>query len=198
MSEHPAATERLTFRCWRDDDRPLALALYGDPRVTALVGGPFDAAAVDGKLATELANQRAHRIAYWPIFLHDGAHVGCCGLKPRDSRTIDRSPVRGEARIGDSLGRGSPVGDPAARIYELGFYLLPDRWGAGFAAEAGRSVIAYAFDVLDAASLFAGHHPENHGSRRALEKLGFRYLHHELYPPTGLQHPCYARSRHLA
>ena len=26
-------------------------------------------------------------------------------------------------------------------------------------------------------------------------KLGFRYVHHELYPPTGLQHPCYELPR---
>jgi len=139
-----------------------------EPRVTALVGGPFDDAAIAARLAFELGNQRDHDIAYWPIARHSmpsaELEIGCCGLKPRE---------------------------PARRIYELGFYLLPDAWGQGFAAEAGASVIVHAFDVLGAAALFAGHHPENHGSRRALEKLGFRYTHHELYPPTGLLHPCY-------
>jgi RimJ/RimL family protein N-acetyltransferase len=45
--------------------------------------------------------------------------------------------------------------------------------------------------VLGAASLFAGHHPDNAASKHALERLGFRYTHHELYPPTGLEHPGY-------
>jgi RimJ/RimL family protein N-acetyltransferase len=39
--------------------------------------------------------------------------------------------------------------------------------------------------------LFAGHHPANAASKRAVEKLGMRYSHDELYPPTGLHHPSY-------
>ncbi len=102
----PAPTDRLVFRAWREDDLPLARALFGDPRVTAKVGGPFDDAYVQARLAGELAMQREHGFQYWPIFLADGTHVGCCGLK-----------------------------------------------------------------------------------------LGFRYTHHELYPPTGLEHPCYRLAR---
>ncbi len=161
----PAPTARLSFRAWREDDLTFAQQLFGDPRVAALVGGPFDDAQVAARLATELANQRDHGIAYWPIVLA-GDDIGSCGLKPR-----------------------------AERLYELGFYLLPTAWGRGFAVEAGRAVIAFAFDVLGAPALFAGHHPDNHGSRAALAKLGFRYTHDELYPPTGLQHPGYELRR---
>jgi [ribosomal protein S5]-alanine N-acetyltransferase len=78
----PAATARLAFRTWRDDNLPLALALFGDPRVTALVGGPFDTAHTTARLAADIAMQREHGYQYWPLFLHDGTHVGCCGLKP--------------------------------------------------------------------------------------------------------------------
>jgi RimJ/RimL family protein N-acetyltransferase len=163
--DHPEPTARLRFRTWRDDDVELASALFGDPRVTALVGGPFDDAAVRARLEIEIANHRAHRIQYWPIALHDGESVGCCGLKPR-----------------------------AARWHELGFYVLPAHWRRGYAIEAARAVIAHAW-TLDLDALFAGHHPDNDGSRRVLAALGFRYTHHELYPPTGLEHPCYALDR---
>ena len=142
----PTATARLRFRLWTAGDLPLARALFGDPRVTALVGGPFDDAAIAARLALELAHQRDHALAYWPIAHGGDGDVGCCGLKPR-------------------------------------------------AVEAGASVIAHAFGVLGAAGLFAGHHPENHGSRRALARLGFRYAHDELDPPTGLQHPGYTLTR---
>ena len=165
--ELPGPTERLTFRAWREDDIPLAMTLWGDFAVSRLVGGPFDEPAVRQRLATELANQRDHGIAYWPIS-RAGVDVGCCGLKPRE---------------------------PARKIYELGFYLVPACWGGGIAVEAARSVIALAFDRLGARELFAGHHPDNEGSRRVLEKLGFRYTHHEPYPPTGLDHPGYALVR---
>jgi len=163
--DRPAPTERLVFRTWRDDDLPLALGLFGDPRVTAQVGGPFDDAQVRARLAAELASQAANGYQYWPLFCGE-AHVGCCGLKPR-----------------------------ADAMLELGFYIGADHWGRGFATEAARSVIAHAFDVIGVPALFAGHHPENRGSQRTLEKLGFRYTHHELYPPTGLQHPGYVKQK---
>jgi RimJ/RimL family protein N-acetyltransferase len=54
----PLSTARLTFRAWRDDDLSTARQIWGDARVTALVGGPFDDAAVAARLAVELANQR--------------------------------------------------------------------------------------------------------------------------------------------
>jgi RimJ/RimL family protein N-acetyltransferase len=158
----PAATARLSFRTWREDDLPLVRALFGDARVTELVGGPFDDAQLRARLAAEIAMAREHGFQYWPIFLQDGTHVGCCGLKPR-----------------------------APRVHELGFYLRVEHWGRGYAIEAGRSVIALAFGALGATELFAGHHPRNVGSRTVLDRLGFRYTHDELYPPTGLEHPGY-------
>jgi [ribosomal protein S5]-alanine N-acetyltransferase len=158
----PKPTARLSFRDWRDDDLPFARALFGDPRVTALVGGPFDDEQVAARLAAELAMQREHGFAYWPI-VRAGDDIGCCGLKPR--------PQPGEL--------------------ELGYYVKPAHWGGGLAAEAARSVVAHAFDALGVAALFALHHPDNVGSGRVLEKVGFEYSHYELYAPTGLMHRGY-------
>jgi ribosomal-protein-alanine N-acetyltransferase len=52
-------------------------------------------------------------------------------------------------------------------------------------------VIAFAFETLGLKALFAGHHPENAASERLLRKLGFRFTHQEIYPPTGLLEPAY-------
>src|SRR5258705_1046194 len=77
-------TARLGLRTWTADDLDLAWALWGDPRVTALIGGPFDAAQVRERLARKIATESSERVQYWPLFrLDDGAHVGCCGLRPR-------------------------------------------------------------------------------------------------------------------
>jgi len=161
----PAPTARLVFNLWSTEHRPLALALWGDPRVSALIGGPFSEAKARERLEMELAQQRLHGVQYWPIFLKEGSeHVGCCGLRPYD------------------LPRG---------VYELGFQLRAEHWGKGLATEAARSVIKYAFETLGALGLFAGHHPQNSSSKRVLEKLGLRYTHDQLYPPTGLQHRSY-------
>ncbi len=78
---------------------------------------------------------------------------------------------------------------------ELGYHLRRQYWGMGLAEEAGRAVVNFAFENLRAKALFAGHHPENAASKRVLEKLGFRFTHEELYPPTGLMNPSYLLTR---
>ena len=144
-TEYFLRTQRLGFRTWTESDLELAQGLWGDAEVTQLIGGPFSAERVQLRLTQEIANQVTYGIQYWPVFLlTSGEHVGCCGLRPYPSE---------------------------ARVYELGFHLRRTYWGRGFAVEAARAVIAYAFATLDAASLFAGHHPANEPSRRVLIKL---------------------------
>jgi RimJ/RimL family protein N-acetyltransferase len=158
-------TQRLGFRFWTENDLALAIGLWGDERVTAMIGGPFTPETVQARLAGEIAQVREHAVQYWPIFLsQSGEHAGCAGLRPYR---------------------------PQERIYELGVHLRPKFWGEGLATEAGRAVIAYSFDDLNAEALFAGHNPRNDMSKRFLLKLGFIYTHDEFYPPTGLMHPSY-------
>jgi RimJ/RimL family protein N-acetyltransferase len=158
-------SQRLGFSHWSADDLSLALALWSDAEVTRFIGGPFSRDRVQEKLDRELVFMSAHHVQYWPVFLlSNGEHVGCAGLRPCK---------------------------PEEKIYELGFHLRPAYWGQGFALEAGRAVVAWAFNTLDARALFAGHHPSNAASRRVLEKLGFQFTHEEFYEPTGLLHLCY-------
>jgi len=158
-------TDRLGFSHWLPEDLPLAQALWGDPQVTSLIGGPFTAEQVQQRLNTEISYMNAHHVQYWPIFrLETDQHAGCAGLRPYR---------------------------PDQRIYELGFHLRPEYWGHGLAQEAGRAVIAFAFEQIGAEALFAGHHPANSESRRVLTKLGFQFTDEEFYPPTGLKHPSY-------
>jgi [ribosomal protein S5]-alanine N-acetyltransferase len=160
---------RLGFRCWKDDDLPLAMKLWGDPEVTSRIGGPFTPEMVRLRLAKEISQMQEQGLQYWPIFLlQSDQHVGCAGLRP----------YRAEQRV-----------------YELGAHIRRAFWRRGLANEAGCAVITYAFEVLRAEALFAGHHPENEASRRLLTKLGFVYTRDELYPPTRLMHPSYLLRR---
>ena len=163
-------TERLRFRVWTADDLALAQALWGDERVTRLFHREqLDETQVRARLERELANQRDHGIQYWAMFAkEEDAHAGCCGLRPAD---------------------------PANRVFEVGFHLRPEFWGKGLASEAGGAVVRRAFEHHGATALVAGHHPDNHASRRVLLKLGFRHTHYELYPPTGIEHPSYLLTR---
>lgn len=58
-------------------------------------------------------------------------------------------------------------------VYEMGYWLARPYWGFGYATEAARAVVAYAFDVLGVAYLTAGWFSDNPASGRVLEKLGF-------------------------
>lgn len=162
-------SERLGFRCWREEDFPLARALWSDMEVTRYFGGPFSDEEVQVRLGGELERGKLHKFQYWPIFLLSGGeHVGCCGLRP--------------------------YGADAA-IPELGFHLRPAFWGQGLALEGARAVTHYAFTTIGAKGLVAGHHPENVNSKRVMAKLGFRYTHDEFFEGLGMNIPYYLLMR---
>jgi [ribosomal protein S5]-alanine N-acetyltransferase len=164
-SKYFLQTARLGFRCWTREDMPLALAIWGDPEITRLVGGPFSREQVRERLQREIANRERRGVQYWPVFLlSSGEHVGCSGLRPHGEEP---------------------------QTLEMGYYLRPAWWHMGLAEEAGRGIVNYAFHRLGVKTLIAAHHPQNELSRRVLEKLGFRRQGEKLYPPTGLMHPEY-------
>lgn len=165
MPEYFLQTQRLGFRTWSPADLPLAEALWADPEVTRLVGGPFSSDQIRARLDREITTQIDHGVQYWPIFLlASGENIGCCGLRPYR---------------------------PEDGIIELGVHIRRAHFRHGFALEASATVMTHAFTALKVKALFAGHNPANEGSHRLLSRLGFRYTHDELYPPTGLQHPSY-------
>lgn len=57
--------------------------------------------------------------------------------------------------------------------YELGYALGRNYWGQGYATEAGRAMMDFAFDTLGAGKVIAGHACDNPASARVLAKLGF-------------------------
>lgn len=58
---------------------------------------------------------------------------------------------------------------------ELGYWLGVDHWGQGFATEAARAVIDYAFDEFAIEHLVSGARVANPASRNILEKCGFQW-----------------------
>ena len=56
---------------------------------------------------------------------------------------------------------------------ELGYYIIGEYRGCGYASEAGRAMIWWAFEKAGQKVLSAVILPENKASRRVIEKLGF-------------------------
>jgi [ribosomal protein S5]-alanine N-acetyltransferase len=165
QADYFLCSERLGFRSWTPEDLPVARGLWADPRVTGFIcRQPLSDREIEERLRSEIEEAAASGLQYWPIFeLESGSHVGCCGLRPR----------------------------PGHKICELGFHLRPQCWGRGFATEAAGVMLNYGLRELGFESIFAGHHPDNHASRKVLLKLGFEETGSEYYAPTGLYHPAY-------
>ena len=58
--------------------------------------------------------------------------------------------------------------------FELGYWLGKPFWGQGYATEAAKKLVSFAFHDLKATSLWAGWYHDNPASGRVLEKLGCR------------------------
>lgn len=141
-------TERLTLRPFRPDDAAALQHHCGNPnvaRMTSRIPHPYP----DGAAEQWIAAQNRSRDDGDEITFcieHDGAMIGSVGLRRAHGGT-----------------------------YELGYWLAEPYWGHGFATEAARRAVAFAFDDLGAARVCAGHYLDNPASGRVLEKCGFRY-----------------------
>lgn len=163
-----AETERLLLRVWKDSDLSDGMTLWTDPEVTRYIAPePFNQAQVKEHLKRLSQCQEDYGFQYWALELKQESRIiGCCGLRPW---------IFGERK----------------NCIELGFHIAREFWRQGFALEASRKVIEYAFRDLGLQQLYSGYHPENNASKALLLKLGFKKYKDILFPQTGKLHPSY-------
>lgn len=108
--------------------------------------------------------------APWPYTLHDAVNW----LESIETGGPQRSAypfaiVTGGQQIGTVgiTNHGDTV--------ELGYWICRDSWGRGFATEAARLAVGFAFTHLKLEEIEAGHFVDNAASGRVLQKLGFAY-----------------------
>lgn len=115
-------------------------------------------------------------------------HVGpAAGWKPHE--TLEESRVileeflqgtevfaleeRATGRVIGSLGLHKDQRRHNADAWMVGYVLAETHWGKGLMTEAVTGLLHYGFQVRGASVLSVYHYPENHGSRRVIEKVGF-------------------------
>ncbi|MGH2870761.1 MAG: GNAT family N-acetyltransferase [Solirubrobacteraceae bacterium] len=78
---------------------------------------------------------------------------------------------------GLAVGRGGLQYTEATGTWEveIGWAVLPARWGQGFATELAQTSIQAAFESLGLEDVIAYTQPENLASRRVMDKAGLRY-----------------------
>jgi len=59
---------------------------------------------------------------------------------------------------------------------DLGYWLAPSWWNLGYMTEAVAAVVQFAFERMRLHKITVSHLDGNHGSRRVIEKLGFRQV----------------------
>ncbi len=57
---------------------------------------------------------------------------------------------------------------------DFGYLLLPEFWGRGYIAEAGRPIIDWCCALPSIKRIWAVHHVDNPGSGRVMQKLGLK------------------------
>lgn len=147
---HPLLTARLRLRPLVSHDiEPLAALLddWDVIRLTAAIPHPYT--VEDAKRF--ITEQELRRI--------EGK-----GVALAMERTTDNVLV---GVIGFGLERN---GEP-----ELGYWLGKAFWNQGFTTEALRHLIRHLFDALGFHRVWSSFHPDNHASKRVMEKAGLNY-----------------------
>jgi RimJ/RimL family protein N-acetyltransferase len=139
------------MRSLRLDDLDAYARMYADPEVVRFLeqGAPLDRAAAFRSMALHLGHWQLRGYGQWAL--------------------EDR--VRG--RFVGRAGLWQPEGWPGI---EVGWVLSRDAWGRGYATEARRVAIDYAFEVLHADEIISLIRPENTGSIKVAERLGETYV----------------------
>jgi RimJ/RimL family protein N-acetyltransferase len=121
--------------------------MYADPEVMRFLedGYPLDRAAAFRSIAVHIGHWHLRGYGQWALV---------------------------ERATGELVGRAGlwqPEGWPGL---EVGWLLDRGSWGRGFATEAGRAAIDYAFGVVGARRVISLIRPGNHPSIRVAERLG--------------------------
>jgi RimJ/RimL family protein N-acetyltransferase len=61
-------------------------------------------------------------------------------------------------------------------FYELGYRFIEKHWNKGYATEAGKAFLNYAFSEMKVETIYAYADAGNENSRRILEKLGLQFV----------------------
>lgn len=154
-------TPRLTLRPHVATDLDAAFAMWSDPIVTRFIGGkPSTYQQTWSRVMTYTGHWALLGFGYWAVEeAATGAFIGECGFADfkRD--------------IAPSM-QGVP---------ELGFAFSPAVHGKGYATEAVTAAIAWIDANRKAKRTVCLVSPENHPSRRVVEKHGYRAFEETLF-----------------
>lgn len=148
-------TPHLLLRQFTLDDAPLLLLLNSNPEVLKYLHEPL--LKTEEQALQVLQNiilpQYKNNLGRWAIHLKStNEFIGWCGLKYlADTDEID-----------------------------LGYRLMQQFWGNGYAYEAAKHTMDYGFNQLHLKTIVGRAHIDNVGSLKILQKIGMQFIKDEI------------------
>ena len=78
---------------------------------------------------------------------------------------------------------------------EIGYCISRNHWGKGYVTKACKAVIEFGFEYLNLDVIEIRHHKDNIGSRKVIEKCGFKYIEDVYYKPYDTDIPYYTLNK---
>lgn len=148
-------TGRLVLRAPRQDDAAVYEAFYSDAEASKEYGGPLSFGQAWGQLAKDLGHWHLRGFGRWIMTTKSGGYpVGSCGL-------------------------WHPAGWPYP---ELTWWVLPGERRKGYAAEASRTVIDYAYHTLGWDRVLTYMNDDNTAAVQLARQLGGVSIGREHFP----------------
>ncbi len=141
-------TVRLRLRQWKESDFKIYSDYYSNEELAKYVGGKMDKEMAWRKMASLIGHWHLKGFGYWAVEEKETMDfVGCVGLWKSE---------------------------PWPEV-ELGYWILPEMHGKGYATEAGIASKRFAFENLGLSTLVSYIDPSNEPSKRTALKIGATY-----------------------
>lgn len=144
-------TARLILRSFEEKDLSTFAVMNADPRVMEYFPAALSRAESDAAAIRIRQHAVDHGFGLFAVELPSRGLIGFAGL----------STVTFQAHFTPSV--------------EIGWRLLAEQWGHGYATEAARAALQFGFKQLGLREIVSFTVPHNQRSRRVMQKLGMRH-----------------------
>lgn len=161
-------TERLILRELRNRDAVLLSKVLSNEESMQYYDHPFNEHEVEEWIKWNIENYTAYNCGLWAVILKEnGTFLGDCGITMQN--------IDGEV------------------LPEIGFHIIKEYCNKGYASEAAKACMEYAFDVLGFEQIYSYSTIDNLPSQKVAAKIGMKQ--HKVFEKNGVHHIVQRASR---